>query len=71
MAPYLDVTYIGPTSMMVISTLLPALSIVAVATRFYVRRKQAAKLLWDDWLLVPALVGWEDSSDFQLLIIPI
>ena len=42
--------------MLIVSTLLPALAGIAVLGRFYVRRRQKAELLLDDWLLIPALV---------------
>lgn len=44
------VLYGGTISLQVLSTLI-------VALRFLARRVSKAGLWWDDWLIVPALVG--------------
>ena len=43
-------------------TILPVVCTSVVVTRFVVRKAQHAKIGWDDWLLVPALVSRSRSS---------
>ena len=52
----IDYSYITPVSMLVVSSLFPACSIVFVVLRFYVRRAHKMPHLVDDWLILPALV---------------
>lgn len=56
MSSPIDVSYITPGALIGVAALFPVLSIASVGLRFYVRRIHGAKLLADDWLLVPALV---------------
>ena len=46
----------SPTSIIATSAMLSALCIVVVAMRFWARMLQKARLLIDDWLVIPALV---------------
>ena len=48
--------YVSPGEMIAASTVLPALSIIIVALRFYVRKTQRAQIGIDDWLILPGLV---------------
>lgn len=50
--------YVSPGEMIAASTVLPALSIIFVALRFYVRKLQRAQIGIDDWLIVPGLVQY-------------
>jgi len=55
--PYDLVNPSGPTkpsSVMIVSTLLPALAILAVLARFNVRRIQKVAIKLDDWIMIPA-----------------
>ena len=56
MSSPINVSYITPGTMIGVAVLFPVLSIGFVGLRFSVRRIQKARLLADDWLLVPALV---------------
>lgn len=58
----IDVSYINQSSIMVAGILFPILSIVFVGLRFYVRQKQKVAILADDWLLIPALVSFEEIN---------
>jgi len=55
--PYDLVNPSGPTkpsSVMIVSTLLPAFAILAVLARFNARRIQKVALKLDDWIMIPA-----------------
>lgn len=56
MSSPINVSYITPGTMIGVAVLFPVLSIGLVGLRVSVRRIQKARLLADDWLLVPALV---------------
>ena len=43
--------------MIAVAVVFPVLGILSVGLRVYVRRVQKARILADDWLLLPALVG--------------
>jgi len=45
-----------PSSVLIVSTFLPVLSLVAVAFRFNVRRITKAEIQFDDWLMIPAII---------------
>lgn len=66
MSSPINVSYITPGTMIGVGVLFPVLSISFVGLRFYIRRIQRARLLADDWLLVPALVCFPSiqSEDF-------
>ncbi|KAF7858523.1 hypothetical protein EAF04_009123 [Stromatinia cepivora] len=56
-APYDTIQPHGPTkpaSVMVVSTFLPILALIAVVLRFNVRRVQRTALRFDDWIMIPA-----------------
>lgn len=53
----IDTSYITPRGMLAGAIVPTVLAIIAVMLRFYVRRMKKQDLLWDDWLLIPALVG--------------
>ena len=44
------------TSIIVVCSIAPVISTLAVLLRFYSRRLQCAPLKADDWLILPALV---------------
>ncbi|MCJ1245345.1 hypothetical protein MMC30_002549 [Trapelia coarctata] len=46
--------YATPESLIAMSITLPTLGLVAVALRFYTRHGQKARLMLDDWLILPA-----------------
>ena len=48
--------YQTPGHIIAMATVLPVLDILAVALRFYTRRKQRLPLKADDWLLIPAVL---------------
>ena len=48
--------YVSPGEMISACTVLPALAIIFVGLRFYVRTSQRAQIGIDDWLIVPGLV---------------
>lgn len=48
--------YVSPGQIITVSTVLPGLSIIFVALRFYVRKTQRAQIGIDDWLILPGLV---------------
>ena len=50
-------TVVTPESVVAVGAVFPALGIIVVALRFYTRYRQKARLMLDDWLTVPALVG--------------
>ena len=45
-----------PASIIAVGAVMPALGIVAVALRFYCRRRNRNPLQIDDWILIPALL---------------
>ncbi|KAF2855811.1 hypothetical protein T440DRAFT_551145 [Plenodomus tracheiphilus IPT5] len=47
--------YTSPGSLIAICVVLPVLSILAVALRFYTRKRSKSSLKLDDWILLPAL----------------
>ena len=47
----------SPQGILACSTVLPALGIIIVSLRFYVRSKQKADFQFDDWAQVPVLVS--------------
>ena len=48
--------YITPTAVIAVSVVLPTLAAIAVASRFVVRSRQAARYGIDDWLILASLV---------------
>ena len=52
----LSISYASPSDVLIVSILLPALCIIAVLLRFYVRVSWKQGVGIDDWFLVPALV---------------
>lgn len=48
----------SPQGILACSTVLPALGIAVVGLRFYTRIQQKARLEFDDWGQIPALVGF-------------
>lgn len=46
----------APSSLLAVSSTLPALCIIAVLLRFNVRRQQRTSVMADDWIMVPALM---------------
>ena len=46
----------SPEGIYACSTVVPVLSVVAVALRFYTRLRQKVGLQFDDWAQIPALV---------------
>lgn len=48
--------YITPSAVIAVSTVLPTLAAIAVASRFVVQSRQAAKYGIDDWLILASLV---------------
>jgi len=46
--------YADPGGLIVMGAIFPILGFIATVLRFYTRRLQKAKLLIDDWLLIPA-----------------
>ena len=56
MSSPINVSYITPNAILAVSIIFPIFSVLIVSLRFYVRRVQNARLLGDDWLLLPALV---------------
>jgi hypothetical protein len=50
-------TRVDPTAL-ALCIVFPFLSIVAVIARFRARFLQKNKLAADDWVVIPALVGW-------------
>lgn len=48
--------YPSEPSTLALAITLSILGIIAVALRFYTRRKQRAALRIDDWLTIPALI---------------
>lgn len=57
MSSPINVSYITPGAMIAVAVVFPVLGILSVGLRVYVRRVQKARILADDWLLLPALVG--------------
>ena len=51
-------SYINGRSVIAIGILFPTLGAAAVTARFYVRRNRKVSLGVDDWLCLPALVGY-------------
>ena len=51
-------SYINGRSVIAIGILFPTLGAVAVTARFYVKRNRKVSLGVDDWLCLPALVGY-------------
>ena len=49
--------YINPKSVIAVGTILPSLAAIAVALRFYARRRLDARIGSDDLLVLFALVG--------------
>lgn len=47
---------VTPGFLWTVGTILPVVCTIVIGLRFTVRRAQHAKIGWDDWLLVPALV---------------
>lgn len=64
---YYPVTMSYPATVIALGVVLPAMDIIAVTLRFYARKKQKARLMMDDWLVVPALVI--HPSSLALLIL--
>ena len=54
--------------MIAVAVVFPVLGIFSVGLRVYVRRAQKARILADDWLLLPALVDLLSlkSSEFNV-----
>ena len=46
-----------PGAVIAIGAVMPTLASLAVALRFYIRRKFRHPILVDDWILLPAAVG--------------
>ena len=57
MSSPINVSYVSPQAIITVGAFFPALSVLLVGLRFFIRRFQKARLLADDWLLVPALVA--------------
>jgi hypothetical protein len=53
----IDTSYITPGGILAAAIVPALLAVIAVALRFCARRTKKQKLLWDDWLLLPGLVG--------------
>lgn len=51
----------SPSNVIAAGAVWPPLCAFIVALRFYTRRVQGARLLLDDWLTIPALVGFLPS----------
>lgn len=49
-------TTTSPIGLIALSTILPALGIIATALRFHLRRRQKVLILANDWMVLPALV---------------
>ena len=67
MASTLNVSYISSQAFITVGVLVPALSVLLVGIRFFIRRWQKAKLMADDWLLIPALVSFPCSAPLAIL----
>lgn len=50
-------TYANSVCTLAVSILIPLLAVIVVALRFYTRVAHNTPALWDDWLIVPAMVG--------------
>ena len=48
---------VTPPLLYTAATILPALCTALAVARFVIRGTQRAKVGWDDWLVLPALVG--------------
>lgn len=46
----------SPAAMYALVTVLTLLAMVAIALRFYARRIKQTKLMWDDYMILPAMV---------------
>ena len=57
MSSPINVTYVTPGAIISVAVVFPVLGTLCVGLRIYVRRVQKARILADDWLLLPALVG--------------
>ena len=57
MSSPINVSYITPGAIFAVAVVFLLLRILSVGLRVYVRRAQKARILADDWLLLPALVG--------------
>ena len=53
----LSFSYVSAAEVLALGATLPAVCILTVATRFYVRRIQKTEVSVDDWLILAALVG--------------
>ena len=54
--------YVNPKSVIAVGAVLPSLASVAVALRFYARRRLEAAIGLDDLLVLFALVGMKNFS---------
>jgi hypothetical protein len=50
------VPYASPNAIITAGVLLPALGIITVLLRFYIRSSRKNSVSVDDWLVIPALV---------------
>ena len=55
---YKDITYAGasPSSLIVLSSVLPALGVISTALRFDIRRSLNSRFQMDDWVVLVTLV---------------